>query len=92
VVPSPAMGRWVNLQLARVHGVAANVTYPLPASFVWQLAHGLLDDLPERDPLDPEAMAWKVFDQSQHVGTRYQRLPLGLWWGRLQLTSCWVDG
>jgi exodeoxyribonuclease V gamma subunit len=61
VVPSPAMGRWVNLQVARAHGVAANITYPLPASFVWQLAHALLDDLPERDPLDPDVMAWKVF-------------------------------
>jgi exodeoxyribonuclease V gamma subunit len=61
VVPSPAMGRWVNLQLARAHGIAANITYPLPASFVWQLAHAFLDDLPERDPLDPDVMAWRIF-------------------------------
>ncbi|MGA7981846.1 MAG: exodeoxyribonuclease V subunit gamma, partial [Chromatiaceae bacterium] len=61
VVPSPAMGRWVNLQLARRHGVAANFEYPLPASFLWQLARGLVDDLPEEDPLDLEVMAWKIF-------------------------------
>ena len=61
VAPSPAMARWINLQLARRHGVAANLEYPLPASFVWQLAAGLLDDLPETDPLQLDVMAWKVF-------------------------------
>jgi exodeoxyribonuclease V gamma subunit len=61
VVPSPAMGRWVNLQLARCHGVAANLAYPLPASFVWDLSTRLLDDLPETDPLRLDAMTWKVF-------------------------------
>jgi exodeoxyribonuclease V gamma subunit len=61
VAPSPAMARWINLQLARRHGVAANLEYPLPASFVWQLAAGLLDDLPETDPLQLDLMAWKVF-------------------------------
>ena len=45
------MARWVNLQLAGVHGVAANYDYPLPASFVWQLAGELLGDLPDADPL-----------------------------------------
>jgi exodeoxyribonuclease V gamma subunit len=61
VTPSPAMARWVNLQLAARHGVAANYHYPLPASFIWQLARELLGDLPETDPLAPEVMTWKVY-------------------------------
>ncbi len=61
VIPSPAMARWVNLQLARRQGIAANIDYPLPASFIWQLAHGVLDDLPETDPLALEVLTWKVF-------------------------------
>jgi exodeoxyribonuclease V gamma subunit len=61
VTPSPAMARWVNLQLAARHGVAANYQYPLPASFVWQLARTLLGDLPETDPLAPDIMTWKVY-------------------------------
>ncbi len=61
VVPSPAMARWVNLQLARRFGVAANVEYPLPASFVWATGRALLDDLPETDPLGRDALAWQVF-------------------------------
>ncbi len=61
VVPSPAMARWVNLQLARRFGVAANLEYPLPASFVWATARALLEDLPETDPLGLDAMTWKIF-------------------------------
>jgi exodeoxyribonuclease V gamma subunit len=61
VTPSPAMARWVNLQLAARHGVAANYHYPLPASFIWQLARELLGDLPETDPLAPDMMTWKVY-------------------------------
>ena len=61
VTPSPAMARWVNLQIAARHGVAANYNYPLPASFIWQLARDLLGDLPETDPLAPDVMTWKVY-------------------------------
>lgn len=61
VAASPAMARWVNLRLAEVCGVAANLDYPLPATFVWRLARGLLDDLPDADPLSLDAMAWQVF-------------------------------
>ncbi len=61
VTPSPAMARWVNLQLAARHGVAANYRYPLPASFIWQLACELLGDLPGTDPLAPDVMTWKVY-------------------------------
>jgi exodeoxyribonuclease V gamma subunit len=61
VTPSPAMARWVNLQFAARHGVAANYNYPLPASFIWQLACELLGDLPETDPLAPDVMTWKVY-------------------------------
>ncbi|MGD2083169.1 MAG: exodeoxyribonuclease V subunit gamma [Chromatiales bacterium] len=61
VAPSPAMARWINLQMALRDGVAANFDYPLPASFVWRLARDLLDDLPETDPAELEVMSWKVF-------------------------------
>ena len=61
VAASPAMARWINLRLAATCGVAANVRYPLPASCVWGLARGLLDDLPEADPLSVELMGWRIF-------------------------------
>ncbi|HEB93584.1 MAG TPA: exodeoxyribonuclease V subunit gamma [Gammaproteobacteria bacterium] len=61
VVPSPAMARWVNLQLAQAHGVAANLQYPLPASWVWALTGQVLDDTPDTDPLERQRLGWKIF-------------------------------
>jgi len=43
------------------HGIAANIEYPLPASFVWQVSRSLLDDLPEQHPLGVDVLTWKVF-------------------------------
>jgi len=62
VVPSPAMARWTRLQMAQKHGVAAMYNCLQPASFVWQLAVEQLSDLPDSDPLEREALAWKIFD------------------------------
>ncbi|CAK0751264.1 RecBCD enzyme subunit RecC [Gammaproteobacteria bacterium] len=62
VVPSPAMARWINQQVASQRGVAANFAYPLSASFVWQLARKLLPGLPDSDPLSLDIMVWKVFE------------------------------
>lgn len=61
VVPSPAMARWVNLQLAQQQRVAANLEYPLPASWVWALTGRVLDDAPEVDPLERQRLGWKIF-------------------------------
>ncbi len=61
VVPSPAMARWVHLQLAQAHGVAANLDYPLPASWIWSLAGRLLDDVPDSDPLERQRLGWRIF-------------------------------
>ncbi len=61
VVPNPAMARWVNLQLAQAHGVAANLEYPLPASWVWTLTGQVLDDTPDTDPLEHQHLGWKIF-------------------------------
>jgi len=51
VVPTYAMSRWLNLEIARQKGIAANIDYPLPADWVWQLAASVLDRVPARDPL-----------------------------------------
>lgn len=61
IVPSPAMARWVNLQLAQHQGIAANIHYPLPASWVWELTASLLDDVPDSDPLDRHSSSWRIF-------------------------------
>ena len=68
VVPTYAMARWLNLKIARQLGIAANFDYPLPATWIWQLAASVLDRVPEQDPLRAEQSRWKIFDllQDQH--------------------------
>ena len=62
VVPTYAMGRWLNLRLAQQRGIAANIDYPPPVQWIWQLASTLLDDLPAQDPSTAEALAWHCFE------------------------------
>ena len=61
VTSGAGMARWINLNLARQLGIAANVEYPLPARYIWSLAHDLLPGVPEHDPLSRDCAAWKIF-------------------------------
>ncbi len=63
LVPSAAMERWVNMRLGMAHGVAANIDYPLPASWIWRIASIVHPDGPEQreDPLSRENAAWRLF-------------------------------
>ncbi len=61
IVPTFAMSRWLNLRFAEQLGIAANIEYPLPASWLWDTAASLITDLPAQDPLNCESMCWKIF-------------------------------
>ena len=61
VVPTFAMSRWLNLRFAQQLGIAANIQYPLPASWLWDMAAKLIDGLPTQDPLACKSMVWKIF-------------------------------
>ncbi|MFT5550017.1 MAG: exodeoxyribonuclease V gamma subunit [Candidatus Azotimanducaceae bacterium] len=61
VVPTFAMARWLNLKIAQQQGIAANIEYPLPSAWIWQLATTVLKDTPKIDPLSRDAMGWKIF-------------------------------
>ena len=62
VVPTYAMARWLNLRIAQQQGIAANIDYPLPAGWVWQLAASILENVPDQDPLQPALASWKLFN------------------------------
>ncbi len=61
IVPTFAMARWLNLKIAQQQGIAANIEYPLPSAWIWQLATSVLEDTPRLDPLSRDAMSWKIF-------------------------------
>ncbi|MEJ1268908.1 exodeoxyribonuclease V subunit gamma [Pantoea ananatis] len=36
LVQSPGMAQWLQMELAHTFGIAANIEFPLPASFIWK--------------------------------------------------------
>jgi len=61
VCPSKAMARWINIRFTQKMGIAAHYDYPMPSSWVWQLADLCLPDVPSQDPLQRDLMAWQIF-------------------------------
>ncbi|MDO8270740.1 MAG: exodeoxyribonuclease V subunit gamma [Gammaproteobacteria bacterium] len=84
LVPTMALQRWLNLQIAGCHGVAANIDCPLPAAWIWKLAAQLLDiagdssagAVPQQDPLSRESSAWKIYGVLPALLQRSEFLPL----------------
>ncbi len=60
LVQSPGMSQWLKIELAKEFGIAANLTFPLPATFIWDLFTQVLDDVPKRSAFHKEAMTWKI--------------------------------
>ncbi|EIC19614.1 exodeoxyribonuclease V subunit gamma [Thiorhodovibrio frisius] len=61
VVPNQGMARWVSQQLAMRRGIAANIDYPLPASFFWRMLTSWLPEAPEQDAYGQGALTWRIF-------------------------------
>ncbi|WP_343844537.1 exodeoxyribonuclease V subunit gamma [Bowmanella denitrificans] len=60
-VQSPGMAQWLKLQVAESLGIAANLTFPLPSSFIWnQLYLRLLPELPQESAFSKDNMCWKL--------------------------------
>ncbi|MEW8508520.1 MAG: exodeoxyribonuclease V subunit gamma [Candidatus Thiodiazotropha sp.] len=63
VVQHPGMARWLSLRLADQLGICANLTFPLPAAFIWELFHTLLPEVPACDRYQPKRLAWRIYLQ-----------------------------
>jgi len=60
LVQSPGMAQWVKMELAKKMGIAANIEFPLPASFIWKMFQKTLPDIPDKSAFNKEAMSWKL--------------------------------
>lgn len=60
LVQSPGMAQWLKLALAKEQGIVANIDFPLPATFIWQMFTKILPDVPVRSFFNKEAMSWKL--------------------------------
>ncbi|MFN4262392.1 MAG: exodeoxyribonuclease V subunit gamma [Thioalkalivibrionaceae bacterium] len=65
VVAHPGLAQWLRLQLAMKadRGIAMNLEFPLPREWIWDVMRRVLgpDVLPQRSPLIPEVMTWRIF-------------------------------
>lgn len=62
LVQSPGMAQWLQIELAIHFGIAANIRFPLPASFIWELFVKILPDIPQESAFNKNAMSWKLMD------------------------------
>ncbi len=60
LVQSQGMAHWLKLNIAEGLGVAAQIDFPLPFSFVWQVFNQLRPDLPQRSHFDKPYMSWQL--------------------------------
>ena len=60
LVQSPGMSQWLKLRIADRFGIAANIDFPLPATFVWNVFKEVLPDVPERSAFSKEQMTWRL--------------------------------
>ena len=60
LVQNQGMARWLSLRLAERAGIAANLAFPLPASFIWRLFVDQLDEVPEHAGFDRETLLWRL--------------------------------
>jgi exodeoxyribonuclease V gamma subunit len=46
--------------LAQHLGICAQIWFPFPAAFVWELCRRLLPNVPETPPFAPDVLAWRI--------------------------------
>jgi len=60
LVQSPGMSQWLKIQIAEKLGIAANIDFPLPSSFIWQLYQHHVPNLPEKSAFTKPNLTWKL--------------------------------
>ncbi|MCM2681232.1 exodeoxyribonuclease V subunit gamma [Echinimonas agarilytica] len=61
LVQNPDMAQWLKIELAQAHGIAANVEFPLPSSFMWRVFHALFkSQIPEQTPFSKDQITWQI--------------------------------
>jgi exodeoxyribonuclease V gamma subunit len=60
LVQSPGMAQWLQMQLAQQFGIAANIAFPLPATFIWDMFVRVLPGIPKESAFNKASMSWKL--------------------------------
>ena len=63
VVQNPGMARWLSQQIALRNGIAANLSFPLPARFIWQIFDSQLELEGDERGFDRSVLLWQILDE-----------------------------
>ncbi len=59
LVQNQGMARWITQGIAERQGIAANLDFPLPATFIWRIFELQLERVPDSSSFDKEALLWR---------------------------------
>lgn len=62
LVQSPGMAQWLQLRIAEADGIAANLKFPMPASFIWQQYIDNLPNVAQQNQFQKDAMTWRLME------------------------------
>ncbi|ELI9245016.1 exodeoxyribonuclease V subunit gamma [Escherichia coli] len=60
LVQSTGMAQWLQMTLSQKFGIAANIDFPLPASFIWDMFVRVLPEIPQESAFNKQSMSWKL--------------------------------
>lgn len=60
LVQSTGMAQWLQMTLSQKFGIAANIEFPLPASFIWDMFVRVLPEIPKESAFNKQSMSWKL--------------------------------
>ncbi|MDI0842914.1 exodeoxyribonuclease V subunit gamma [Escherichia coli] len=60
LVQSTGMAQWLQMTLSQKFGIAANIDFPLPASFIWEMFVRVLPEIPKESAFNKQSMSWKL--------------------------------
>ncbi len=63
IVPAQGLAQWLKLELARQHGIAANLELPFPRGFFFRLMENLLSAEARAGLIEPEALTWRLMEK-----------------------------
>ncbi len=63
IVPAQGLAQWLKLELARRHGIAANLKLLFPRAFFSGLMENLLPDEARTGLIEPDALTWRLMEK-----------------------------
>jgi len=61
VVQSRGMERWMSLEIAKRHGICANIRFPFPNAFLEDIFRILMPDMPLESSYEPGNLTFRIF-------------------------------